>query len=322
MQPTLQLLERLQAEFNDIPVHWFDGPDNNPLQKSSDKTYALNWQQNNQALPDQTIWPTNQLNILFYPKAKERLHWWLNQLSSSLQPDQHLWIVGHNDGGIKSLPKRIKDDFECVKIDSARHCTAYELIPRNTLPTGENWQHFEFHDITAYALPGVFSAGKLDKGTEVLLTVLPQLKGHILEFGAGCGILTSIIASQDKVEKVDAVEIDLLAVRSSQRTIRENQLSDRIQLHWSAGTEDLAENRFNAIVTNPPFHQGIRTAYEPTQLFFSQAHQWLKPGGKLLWVANDFLNYQDLLVEHFHHIELLTHTRGFRVYQAIRKYHD
>ncbi len=319
MHPTLQLLERLQDHFNQKTVHWFDSPEENPLSKPSDQTFALNWHPLTQITLDQTKWPTADINILFYPKAKERLHWWLGHLMQSLSEGQELWVVGQNDGGIKSLPKRIKSHFDCVKLDSARHCAVYELLPNEHPDTEESWQQFQLNNITAFSLPGVFSAGKLDKGTEVLLSVLPKLAGDILEFGAGCGILTSILADNLNVNRVDAVEIDLLAVRSAKRTLKENKLEQKANVHWSAGTANLAKKQFDVIVTNPPFHQGIRTAYAPTENFFQQAHQWLKPRGKFIWVANDFLNYQDILRSEFHSIEELTHTKGFKVFQAIRK---
>ena len=320
MLPTLQLLERQRTILDKQPVHWFDAPAENPLGKQGDQYFSLLWHPANNSQTDQQNWPTAKYNVLFYPKAKERLHWWLEQLSNSLTAGQQLWVVGHNDGGIKSLAKRVKNQFKCQKIDSARHCVAYELLPEIDLPTTQWWQTFNYQETKISALPGVFAAGKLDKGTEILLNVLPTLHGNVFEFGAGCGILTTQLARQHKVSRVTAVEIDLLAVRSAQRTIDDNNYSNKVAIHWSAGTSNLPNAKFDAIVTNPPFHQGIRTAYAPTEDFFRSAKDWLTKNGQLIWVANDFLDYQSLLKPDFSNIETLTHERGFKVFRAIKNH--
>jgi 16S rRNA (guanine1207-N2)-methyltransferase len=132
-------------------------------------------------------------------------------------------------------------------------------------------------------------------------------------------VLTAVVANMSTVDHVTSVEIDLLAARSSQRTFEQNQLQDKATVIWSSGTENLPASKFDFIVSNPPFHQGIKTAYEPTERFFAEAHQWLKRGGKFVWVANDFLNYQQLLEANFTKISLLKHERGFKVLSAIRK---
>ena len=316
MHPTLELLERHDTELQLTPVHWFDLPEATALKKAADLAFNLNWSSANAATLDETPWPCAPLNVLFYPKAKERLDWWLNLLFSELKSGQRLWVVGQNVGGIKSLPKRLEGVFNCVKVDSARHCVLFEVTLVERFQGHEGWRSYPHGAHTIHSLPGVFSAKRLDKGTEVLLSVLPELKGDILEFGGGAGVLTCMLAEQAKVTSVTALEIDLLAVRSSLKTLAANQLTDRATTLWSAGTEALAEQKFDFIVTNPPFHQGIKTAYGPTQAFFAQASNWLKPRGRLIWVANEFLNYQGELGKTFHSVKVLAHEKGYKVYQA------
>lgn len=317
MIPELQLLERHQEALAEQPVTWFDGPVENPLAKPSDGQQRLLADSSTQTPENFTNFPLTRLNVLFYPKAKERLHWWLAQLAAGLIGDKRLWLVGDNKGGIKSLPKRIKGHFHVEKLDSARHCSLYEVTPTDltNLPNGTP-ATFEYQNHCFIAEPGVFSAGRLDVGTEVLLKVIPELKGQILEFGAGCGILTSQLAQQKDVSLVDALEIDLLAVRSTQKNLANLGLADKTRVYWSNGTANLPKKTYDAIVTNPPFHQGIKTTYAPTESFFSAAHIWLKPRGMLIWVANDFLDYRPSLAKEFKNIECLAHDKNFRVWQA------
>jgi len=318
MHPTLQLLERHQSELISSPVHWFDLPEQTTLLKSTDKQFNLNWCVNNDATIEDSPWPCGEQNVLFYPKAKDRLDWWLKTISTTFKKGQRLWVVGENNGGIKSLTKRLKDQFECHKVDSARHCALYEIAPLTTLTNQPSWSQYEYQSHTIFSLPGVFSAAKLDKGTEVLLSVLPELKGSILEFGGGCGVITTCLAQQKSTTSVTSVEIDLLAVRSSKKTLAENNLADKAQSIWSAGTTKLEQQRFDAIVSNPPFHKGIKTEYGPTEEFFAEVKDWLKPRGRFIWVANDFLNYQYLLEKSFSKITVLKQEKGFKVFEALK----
>jgi 16S rRNA (guanine1207-N2)-methyltransferase len=319
MHPTLQILERHESELSNAKINWFDVPHETHLVKADDAQYNLNWSTSNSTTLSLDAWPTNDLNILFIPKAKDRLDWWLYQLASNLTGSQKLWIVGENNGGIKSIPKRIKNYFDCHKVDSARHCALIELTRLELPPEPKIATPFSVDDLNFNSLPGVFSAGRLDKGTDILLEVLPKLKGQILEFGAGCGVLSSILASQPSITSVDAVEIDLLAVRSALSNVEANGLEEKINVFWSDGTSELPAKKYDAIVTNPPFHKGINTEYGPTDEFFREAHEWLKPHGQLIWVANDFLNYQSLLTQKFKSIKTIAQVRGFKVYSAVMK---
>jgi 16S rRNA (guanine1207-N2)-methyltransferase len=318
MHPTLQLLERHADELSSQTIHWFDLPEQSDLVKPIDKQFNLNWSSGNSASLEMTQWPTSGINILFNPKAKDRLDWWLLQLSKSLDAGQKIWVVGENNGGIKSLSKRLKDYFICDKLDTARHCALFELTPTSlTLPEVSS-KEFVREGNSFIGLPGVFSAGRLDKGTEVLFSVLPELKGKILEFGAGCGVLTAELAKQEKVTQVDTLEIDMLGVLSTKQNLSAASLDSKTQVFWSSGFDNLPKATYDTIVTNPPFHKGIKTEYGPTEQFFEQASQWLKPRGQIIWVANDFLNYQSILQKAFKPAVTLAHEKGFKVYSATR----
>lgn len=316
MHPTFQLLERFSDELNNQRIHWFDLPEMSKLVKPTDRYYCLDYIDGNEAPADLLQWPTEQLNILFYPKAKDRLTWWIRQLQSELSNEKRLWIVGENNGGIKSLPNRLKGHFVCTKIDSARHCALYQVEMVTPLNLEDDWQSYCVLDLEVRSLPGVFSANKLDKGTEVLINTLPTLTGSVLEFGGGSGILTTLLAKQASVNKVIASEIDLLAVHSSQKTLALNNVSSKAETIWSNGLSNVPPEKFDALVTNPPFHKGIATSYNASETLFAEAKDWLKPGGKFIWVANEFLSYQSIIEQHFSSIKLLAHEKGFKVFQA------
>ncbi|TXR53785.1 class I SAM-dependent methyltransferase [Reinekea thalattae] len=341
MHATLQILDRHRDTLNNHKIHWFDSPEQSDLIKPHDQQYNLNWSSNNQLSIDDLSITTAELNILFFPKSKERLDWWLAKISSQLAENQQLWVVGENNSGIKSIEKRIGRYFDSFKIDSARHCALVELRLKQPLEqSSSDWQSYEVKleaineqtnkeaDETAtdaqsankiYSLPGVFSAAKLDKGSDLLIQHLPKLRGKVLEFGCGAGVLSLAIARQPSVSGLVVTDIDALAIHSTQKTLTANALQDKATLHWSDGLHNLPQQQFDAIVTNPPFHQGIKTAYAASEHFFSQAHLWLKPGGQLIWVVNDFLRYEPCLDAQFDTTVELTRQRGFKVLSATKK---
>lgn len=318
MHPTFQILERHTNIFATTTTHWFDAPEQPPMVKAADKQFSLNYSNFNELSLDCNSVVTADINVLFYPKAKDRLDWWLHKLTAALKDGQQIWVVGENNGGIKSLAKRVKDKFDCYKVDSARHCALFELRPISKSGDYNEWRNYDFGNKKIFSLPGVFSAEKLDKGTELLLQNLPELSGSVFEFGCGAGVMSLTIAESDQVTTVTAVDIDALAVRSTEKTAQQNGLGDKIQAIWSAGTAAVNQQKFDFIITNPPFHQGIRTAYAPTEEFFSQAHNWLKPKGKIIWVANDFLSYEPFLQANFGEIKTLARKNGFKVLEATR----
>ena len=119
--------------------------------------------------------------LLFLQKSKPLMDFWLAMVLSFLPGGVGgvpIWLVGENDEGIKSWKKRLKNSFGYVKsVDNARHCVLLEASEPLTKPenfTLEPW--FETFSVTAgpvnmdiTSLPGVFSHGRLDKGTQVLL---------------------------------------------------------------------------------------------------------------------------------------------------------
>ena len=319
MHPTLQILERHRAELSAAPTHYFDPPDTIPWLSSDAQSFSLNADITTSIEPYQPTWETANLNVLFYPKAKERLLWWLFQIHQSLTKSQQLWVVGENDGGIKSLAKRLNGLFDCEKIDTARHCALFSLTPNPGVITDDFWCHYQYNELTISALPGVFSAKKLDTGTSVLLEHLPKLiSGDFLEMGCGSGVLAAELLTRYPNSHVDTYDVDLLATQSARATLKANNLDHRAQVFWASNALALPPKKYQAIVTNPPFHKGVRTEYGPTETFFSQASDRLVQGGKLIWVANDFLNYQNILRTQFRSTTVIAQTRGFKVYEAIK----
>ncbi|HAR68852.1 class I SAM-dependent methyltransferase [Thermus scotoductus] len=197
---------------------------------------------------------------------------------------------------------------------------------REAPPLPSLWHPFQARllgeTFTFFHLPGVFSAGKVDKASVLLLEALVGEVGRegirgrrILDLGAGYGALTLPLARLGG--EVTALEDDLVSVLSLERSLKENRLAARV-LHsdvdealaeggvgWgSRPAQDQApglteEEAFDIIVTNPPFHVGGAVILDVAQAFVEAAAARLKPGGGFFLVANPFLKYEPLLEERF-----------------------
>ncbi|HDY2892069.1 TPA: methyltransferase [Escherichia coli] len=77
------------------------------------------------------------------------------------------------------------------------------------------------------------------------------------------------------------------------------------------------KGRFDMIISNPPFHDGMQTSLDAAQTLIRGAVRHLNSGGELRIVANAFLPYPDVLDETFGFHEVIAQTGRFKVYRAI-----
>ncbi|WP_043530131.1 methyltransferase [Litchfieldella xinjiangensis] len=259
--------------------------------------------------------------VLFWPKTHALGEWWLLTLCKVLPEGTPLQIVGENNGGIKRVLKVLAAlGLGCRKRDSARRCSLFEtrLGPVDIDPDAV-WQRFEIEGLTVVSHPGVFGHGKLDAGTQLLLSqlpgTLPETGESILDMGCGDGILAAWLARRGAW--VTAVDVNAFAVEATRRTLTANALEGQVV----AGDvySSLAGHRYDAVVSNPPFHQERAIDYGPAGRLIGEAPEHLVPGGQLVIVANAFLPYPDRLQAAFGNFEILADDRRFRVYRAFKR---
>lgn len=258
--------------------------------------------------------------VLFWPKAHQLGLWWLQWLCDALPADTPVEIVGEHSGGIKRVPKVLTErGMRCDKLDNARRCSLFATRTVKADAPEAGWQQFEALGLTLVSHPGVFGHGKVDEGTQLLLesldSQLPRTAGRVLDMGCGDGIISAWLARRG--HQVTAVDVSAFAVESTRRTLSINGLNGCV-LHSDVFSA-LADQSFDAIVSNPPFHQERDVSYGPSQRLISQAPAHLTSAGQLMLVANAFLPYPNLLQKAFQQFQILADNRRFRVYSAQRR---
>jgi 16S rRNA (guanine1207-N2)-methyltransferase len=264
----------------------------------------------------------HDMAIIHFPKSKAEFSFTLAMLAESMTDKATIVIVGENKGGVKSAEKLGIDYLEyCNKVDSARHCLMFIGEYKPTTPRFELQKFYKYYQIQVQektleiaALPGVFSQNALDTGTEILLAHLPDIMaGKILDFGCGAGVIAAYIGTVYPQTKLTLVDVSALALHSAQTTLTLNQLTGQ---YIASNSLSNVQERYDFVISNPPFHQGIKTNYAATEQFLSNIKQNLTPKGCITIVANSFLKYLPIMEKTIGKTKTLTIKKGFAVYQC------
>lgn len=261
--------------------------------------------------------------VLFLPKARELAAYLLAVLASGLD-GRSLFLVGEKRGGIEGAARQLGAFGRARKLDSARHCQLWQVDIEQAPATPDLHslgQRFTLElegaaPLEVVSLPGVFSHGRLDRGTRLLLGHLEGLKpAHILDFGCGAGVLGAVLKRRYPQAVVTLLDVDAFAIASARLTLAANGLEGEL---ICADGIDAAPQGLSAIISNPPFHTGVHTDYRASEALLQRAAQHLAPNGEIRLVANSFLRYQPLIEAHLGDCKVLAEGDGFKVYKAIR----
>jgi 16S rRNA (guanine1207-N2)-methyltransferase len=281
----------------------------------------------------------NELNscidttVIDIPKGRKLLRRWLIETYEVLKPSGKLYLVGANNQGIQSAIKDATDLFgrpillgykkgnrlaRFVKTEKSISLPGWSMEPG--VARG-SWYTFNFENegniTTIHSLPGVFSYECIDEGSQFLIQNLPYCQNEkVLDIGCGYGILGITLALKAKSEgkeiHVDLLDNNFLAVASSQKNIQYHHIPGT-----SAFPSDLlsakANQTYQLIVSNPPFHAGTETDYSITSAMVRQASQALVSEGQLYIVANHFLRYDQLMKPFFQSVKIIARNNKYHV---------
>jgi len=260
------------------------------------------------------------LVIVILPKEKALTALLMSNLASQIKPGTPLLLVGHKDTGIKSQLKCKHPGWAPFqKLASGNHCQLlYTQLEQQQSWSADDQKISYLIDtpggqlpITAY--PGVFSPDRLDPGTRMLLTNLPDsIRGKVLDFGCGTGVISLWLLMHYENLQLTASDVNPLAIAAAKQTLSG---FDQASFTLSDGLSDVT-GRFDWIITNPPFHTGKNTDYSITRNFVEALPQHLQTDGKVILVANSFLPYQQWLNDHFRNVNVIQRDNRFTLYQA------
>src|SRR5690606_35019253 len=236
------------------------------------------------------------LVVVILPKSREQLAFWLAAVRGQLNAKTEVWLVGAANGGVRGGVTTLETlaDEAASQFNSARHCKVFSsTLSPAPFVLAEHEQVWSLDDLAIVSYPGVFSHGRLDAGSALLLATLPAgLAGAVLDVGCGAGVISAVLSQRGA--RVTAVDVSAAAVAATQQTLQRNGLDGTVQLSDLYAAVD---GTFDVIVTNPPFHDGTRRTTDITRRLIAEAPARLRAQGELWLVANQGLPYGEWLRE-------------------------
>lgn len=251
-----------------------------------------------------------------------------------LRPGGQLLLSGTNTLGVVSAVKKLGEQLGqkgLVVTNRAKARVVRFLKPesqgdapgprRETTPSIEISVRTISSETKSFSIdtaPGVFSAKKLDAGSEILLASLARFVGHkaprrIVDLGCGTGLLGIAAAHLWPEAEVLLADADARAVECATHNIVRLGLEDRCRVAWWDAREAPLDTRFQLALVNPPFHhRGPEVDLGPALALFLSLAGWLKPGGRALLVANRTLPYESALQE-IGELETLQSVKGYKL---------
>ena len=251
--------------------------------------------------------------VVMLPRARAEARARVAAASGKVAPGGPVWIDGQKTDGVESMIRDIRSRVAISAPLAKAHGKIFSFAAGSDFG---DWRATPLHPAPGFVtVPGVFSADRPDRGSELLAAALPaDLRGHVVDLGAGWGFLASAILARSEVTRLDLVEADHAAIECA----RLNVTDPRAHFYWADATEFRPEDSPRTIVMNPPFHTG--RAAEPAlgTAFIAAAARMLAPQGRLYMVANRHLPYEAALAEHFREVAEIGGDSGFKIFMAAR----
>ena len=141
-----------------------------------------------------------------------------------------------------------------------------------------------------------------------------RIRDQVLDWGCGTGLLAALLAKKWPESQFILSDDQWSAVRSAKRTMEQNQLQHRSSVFAEDGIgPHLSQYKFSTILSNPPFHRGVKNDYVAFNAFIEKGVERLQKGGSFWLVGNRFLDHTSHLAKVVKHVETVKENSQYSV---------
>lgn len=299
---------------------------------------------------DFSVFADQYFSKVIYRVSKEKsvTHHIINQSLRVLNHKGELILTGAKNEGIKTYAHKAGEYFASpVKVQKHGHDylaiisknnASLESSEARALALQKPYESLEpslnIENINFYTKPGLFGWNKIDRGSALLAQHLNDFLGGfttppqtLLDLGCGYGYLSVMTAltwkknsSSNALKKktplrIVATDNCAAAIIACQKNFKTFTVEGEVIAGDCAGN---INETFDAVLCNPPFHQGFKTDSRLTEKFIHSTALHLKPEGRALFVANQFVPLEKLARPLFTTIERTLEADGFKLVQLIK----
>lgn len=271
---------------------------------------------------------TYPLVLVLPPRQRDEARALLARAFDATQPAGHIVACMANDEGARSAEADLARLTGPVTTLTKNHCRVFWSAPLDHAAgsaLAAEWRELDtprpIENGRFSSRPGVFAWNRIDPGSAVLAEHLPYgLAGRAADLGCGFGYLAvELLERCSGIVALDLYEAELRALDLARRNLAAFEARAALGYYWHDVTSGLP-NRYDVIVTNPPFHTHARADRPDVgRRFVAAGFEALNPGGQLWLVANRHLPYELAFEQAFAEARIVTQQRGFKVMTAIKR---
>lgn len=178
--------------------------------------------------------------------------------------------------------------------------------------------NFSFNDREYYVYTdnGVFSKGRFDYGTKVLLENINinNLCGKVLDLGCGIGVVGIILGTINKDIYIDMIDVNERALELAKENILLNKVKANV---FISNVYDKVTSKYDCIITNPP----IRAGKNVVRKFLLEAKDHLNDEGILYFVMRKDHGVKSMIkeLEDIYNVKIIDKDKGFYVIRCNKK---
>lgn len=266
--------------------------------------------------------------LVFAPRSRERTRALYARAAQRVREGGVIVAAQANDQGARSAQADLQALLGPLQYVSRRKCRAFwRVVDRASINDAllSEWSALDdvrtILDGRYWSRPGLFAWDRVDAASALLAEHVPStLTGRVADLGAGYGYLaTEVLRRCEGVTAIDLHEADALAREPARRNLeaalglRRGTIAS--EFFWHDVTHGLPR-RYDAVVSNPPFHEGRADQPELGRAFIEAAADALEAHGELWLVANRHLPYEATLARRFDAVRSIAEQGGFKVLAA------